>query len=315
MGRKGIYFLIVPFAVVLTVVVLVKMFYKSFSIPTPAMEGTILMGDHVLCRLNGEIKKGEVTIFYWPGDKTIPYIKRMVGGPGDTLLILNKEVYLDGKPSEIPLELHYHYKIYTENRFPDRIFRKYGIPNFVSSRGDFTKPHSLLEEGKKGYIVDISPVIAETILRDGPADSIKIMDYSTDGYPVSFFPYTKESYDWNIDNYGPLWIPQKGATIQLDSTLVSTYETTIRDFEGWKTVVAKGDRLVIDGKVVTEYTFGKDYYFMMGDNRHNSADSRFWGFVPEDYIIGKVDLVWFSIDEEQSLLNKIRWKRLFYSVR
>jgi len=123
-------------------------------------------------------------------------------------------------------------------------------------------------------------------------------------YPFSTF------YKWNTDNFGPIYIPKAGATIHLDTNNLAIYQRVIFAYEH-NTVEEKDGKVFINGKETTSYTFKMNYYFMMGDNRHNSADSRFWGFVPEDHIVGKAVFIWMSLDSEGSFLNKIRWNRLF----
>ena len=118
--------------------------------------------------------------------------------------------------------------------------------------------------------------------------------------------------DWNRDNYGPLRVPKKGETIQLTAENIMLYRDLIENYEHNDKVEVNGSTVIINGKPATQYTFKQDYYFMMGDNRNNSADSRYWGFVPEDHIVGKALFIWMSIDPDaQSLAGKIRWRRLF----
>jgi signal peptidase I len=126
------------------------------------------------------------------------------------------------------------------------------------------------------------------------------------------YPYASQ-LGWNVDNFGPLVCPKKGMTMEMTPENVTKYEPVIAKYEGLDDVKAVEGKLLIDGKEVSSYTFKQNYYFMMGDNRHNSEDSRFWGFVPEDHVVGKAWLVWLSIDPNESLfsLNKIRWNRLF----
>lgn len=334
-------------------------FMEAFTIPTPSMENSLLMGDYLFVskfhygartpktplqvplthqtiwgtkipsyldwiqlpqyRLPGfsKIKNNDVVVFNWPADEGFPtdlkmnYIKRCMGIAGDTLQVINRQVYINGQPAPNAPEMQFNYKVYTKDPFPKRIFRKYQIPDYASINGDFTKPYLFLDPEKKGYVIDLSKSKLEKMERDQVADSIRLIDYANDGPPLTLFPFNKKSFSWNIDNYGPIWIPKQGVTIKLDSNNVSTYETTIRNYEGWESVVAKGDRLVIDGKEITEYTFQQNYYFMMGDNRHNSSDSRFWGFVPEDHIVGKAFMIWLSVDAEGGFADKIRWNRMF----
>lgn len=127
-------------------------------------------------------------------------------------------------------------------------------------------------------------------------------------YPT--FPHNQALFKFNRDNFGPVWIP-KGATIQLDAKNIALYKGIITTFDGNSDAKYVDGKIVIDGKVITSYTFKQNYYFMMGDNRHGSDDSRFWGFVPEDHIVGKAIFIWMSIDSNAGLLNKIRWNRLF----
>lgn len=120
---------------------------------------------------------------------------------------------------------------------------------------------------------------------------------------------------WTGDDYGPLTIPSKGLTIVLNDSTVSYYGKVIERYEHNKNVKIKNGKISIDGKEIYEYTFKQDYYFMMGDNRHNSLDSRYWGFVPADHIVGKGFFIWLSIDKYGSWLNKIRWSRFFRPIR
>ncbi len=267
------------------------------------------------------VKNNDVVVFNWPADSDYPtdlktnYIKRCQAIGGDTLQVINKQVYINGKPAYNPTEMEFNYKIYTQDEFPKRVFRKYKIPNFRDNNGDFVKYFNEVDSGKLGYVIDLSKSKLERMTNDKVADSIKIINFATDVPEMQLFPYNKKSRSWDIDNYGPIWVPKAGATIKLDSNNVSTYLTTIQNYEGWETVEAKGDRLIIDGNEVKEYTFRQDYYFMMGDNRHNSSDSRFWGFVPADHIVGKAFMIWLSTDSEGGWSDKIRWNRLFTIIK
>jgi signal peptidase I len=127
------------------------------------------------------------------------------------------------------------------------------------------------------------------------------------------FPYDPELM-WNEDNYGPVWIPVKGATVNLTLSNLCFYEHLIDVYED-NDIAVKDSTIYINGEPADTYTFKMGYYFMMGDNRHNSADSRYWGFVPEDHIIGKPKFIWLSVDKDGSGLKKIRWDRFFKRVR
>ena len=130
--------------------------------------------------------------------------------------------------------------------------------------------------------------------------------------PTILFPFSS-NFKWTRDNYGPIWIPKAGETIKLTVDNLPLYNRIITSYEG-NTLEQKNDSIYINGQLSDTYTFKQDYYFMMGDNRHNSADSRYWGFVPEDHIVGIPSLVWFSSDKNNSFPKNIRWKRLFKFV-
>ncbi len=140
-------------------------------------------------------------------------------------------------------------------------------------------------------------------------------DYTRGQEPEDdIFPLSK-SKSWNGDNYGPIVIPAKGMKIAVNDSTLGFYGETIRLYDQNKDAKIEEGRLIINGKVVTEYTFNQNYYFMMGDNRHNSLDSRYWGFVPEDHIVGKALFIWFSMEEDADLLHKVRWRRLGSIIR
>jgi signal peptidase I len=125
------------------------------------------------------------------------------------------------------------------------------------------------------------------------------------------YPQNIEYFPWNEDFYGAIWIPAKGATIALNEKTIALYRDVIVNYEHNKEVKIEDNQVTINGETVTEYTFKQNYYFMMGDNRHNSEDSRFWGFVPEDHVVGKAFFIWLSLDQYETFFKKIRWSRFF----
>lgn len=238
-----------------------------------------------------------------PVDKRENYVKRAVALPGDTILIRHSEVWINGEPQvEIPGK-QYNYTVYTNGTAinPDH-FEDMGIAqadiHFDANQGVY-------------FMLPLTAANAERIRAMG---NVTVVEKSeAEGADPDIFPHDT-TYAWNVDNFGPLWIPSKGATVELTVENLPLYRRIIETYEGHRLEV-KGDRIYIDGKEVNRYTFAMDYYFMMGDNRHNSADSRYWGFVPEDHIVGKPSFVWLSLDKEKSFPANIRWNRLFSKIR
>ncbi len=179
-------------------------------------------------------------------------------------------------------------------------------------------------DGNFEYLMSLTRQKAETIKQ---LPYIKSVEEQTRNEEDGLIPYssyydwygssgeTKKLFNWATDNFGPLWIPKKGATIAINDTTLALYGTTIKLYEHHDDVKIENNTLTIDGKSITEYTFKQNYYFMMGDNRHNSLDSRFWGFVPEDHIVGKAFFIWLSIDKNAGFIHKIRWSRFFKLIR
>ncbi len=163
------------------------------------------------------------------------------------------------------------------------------------------------------YYLPMTKTTAESISRFTNVNEVTMATSREGDYNFVIYPYV-ESLAWNEDNFGPLWIPEKGATVKLDSLNVKLYERIIDVYEA-NDLKVQDNTVFINGSPATSYTFKMDYYFMMGDNRHNSADSRYWGFVPEDHIVGKPKFIWLSIDKEANGLKKIRLGRMFMRVK
>lgn len=264
-------------------------------------------------------------IIYRPVDKRENYVKRCIGMPGDTLQIINNVVYIDGKKAQEPEYVQYNYYVQTNGRqFTDDEFRKLGVSmedRMLAASVPFYKE-------KLSYIKDLDSngredygTVYRIPLTNQALEDIKKYDFVThiviepeEMAPGLFYPVDYRT-GWTRDNFGPLWIPKKGATIELTPHNLKLYSRCIRNYEN-NTLQVDGNRILINGKPATTYTFKYDYYFMMGDNRHNSADSRSWGFVPEDHIVGKPILIWLSLDKDRGWFDgKIRWDRLFRKAK
>ena len=240
-----------------------------------------------------------------PVDKTDNYIKRCVAIAGDTLQIINGDVHINGKKQEAPPYAARNYLVQPkQNRFLDKEYlQDIGIMiNENSGSSDIT----LAPDGGSKYLINLTEK-EKGILEQSPFVASVEPYYIDDPSPLEYFPFDT-LHKWSVDNYGPIWIPKKGATIQLTPENYSIYERAIRVYEKNDFYMNDG-KFFLNGAEVTNYTFQMNYYWMMGDNRHGSQDSRFWGFVPEDRIVGEAWIIWFSWE------NGPRWKRLFRTVK
>ncbi len=233
-----------------------------------------------------------------PTDRRENYVKRCVGLPGQTLQIKNRIVYLDGKPNKEPDNVQYTYHVKLLQPIPDEMMKDLGI-----SMEDLT---SLNESG----VMPLTKRAASALSKR--KDIVQSISLNTDATTGDLYPLNANT-GWTRDNYGPVWIPKKGATVHLDMKNIAVYERPIRVYEG-NSLQVKDGKIYINGKLTDKYTFKMDYYWMMGDNRHNSADSRYWGFVPEDHIVGKPIFIWWSSDPDRRGLSGVRWNRLFRLV-
>lgn len=256
-----------------------------------------------------------------PVDRRENYVKRCVGLPGDTLEIKDAQVYIDGKPLENPEDMQLNYLVQTTGPYiTEDMFRELGISK--DDQAMVTNESLLMEMGlthrdaqgrlAPTYDLPLTKKMLETLSANKKLVSRIVMEpemFTGQMYPLNL--YTK----WDRNNYGPIWIPKKGATIKLTEDNLPIYERPIRAYEG-NTLEVKEDGIYINGKKTDEYTFKMDYYWMMGDNRHNSADARSWGFVPEDHVVGKPIVVWLSLDKDRGWFDgKIRWNRIFKWVK
>lgn len=233
-----------------------------------------------------------------PTDRRENYVKRCVGLPGQTLQIKNRIVYLDGKPNKEPENVQYTYYVKLKNEIPESLIEELGI-----------SMEDLASLQRNGFMPLTKKAVHTLAARKDIVESIRI---NTDATVGDLYPQNAVT-GWTRDNYGPIWIPAKGKSIQIDMNNIAIYERPIRVYEGNELEV-KNNQIYINGKLAHRYTFKLDYYWMMGDNRHNSADSRYWGFVPEDHIVGKPIFIWWSSDPDRKGFKGIRWNRLFRLV-
>ena len=239
---------------------------------------------------------GEITTR--PTDRRENYVKRCVGLPGQTLQIKNRIVYLDGKANKEPENVQYSYYVKLRQRLPEEMLKELGISN-----------EDLLSLNSAGYMPLTKRAVAMLSQRKDLVESIEI---NTDASDLEIYPLNGNKH-WTRDNYGPIWIPAKGKSINITLDNIAVYERPIRVYEGNDLKITDG-KIFINGKEAKSYTFKMDYYWMMGDNRDNSADSRYWGFVPEDHIVGKPIFIWWSSDPDRNGFSGIRWNRLFRFV-
>ena len=233
------------------------------------------------------------TIISRPVDKRENYIKRCVALPNDTIQIIDGDLFVNDKPQADVAEKQYCYTIRTSSPLSAYTLEKLGITELSGNGNHYFSP--LTEEMVKS-LLSMQNVI------------------SVERYSAADMAFPHNGNGWTADNFGPLWIPAKGSTIELNSDTWPLYERVIDVYEDNDVMVQDG-KYYINGDKCDSYTFKMDYYWMMGDNRHNSADSRYWGFVPEDHIVGKASFIWLSLDKSKSFPDNIRWNRLFNKVR
>ncbi|MBC5774860.1 signal peptidase I [Pontibacter sp. KCTC 32443] len=321
--------------------------FEAYTIPTPSMEKSLLVGDFLFVsklhygprtpitplqvplthqtiwgtnipsysdaiqlksyRLPGfsEVKQGDVVVFNYPPEEQHPadlrtnYIKRCVAVAGDSIEVRNKQVIVNGKPMNNPEKLQYAYFMGTSNVLNENFF--------LSHELDLTSVYTW--EG--GYRFNATSEKAAELAKLDFVKEVTLLETKKGEEDTQIFPHVPSKYKWNQDFFGPLYVPKEGATVSITPETLPLYETVILKYEHNENAEVRDGKLYLDGKQVNQYTFKQNYYFMMGDNRHNSMDSRFWGFVPADHIVGKAVMIWMSTDPYGSFLNKIRWSRIF----
>ena len=242
-----------------------------------------------------------------PVDRRENYVKRCVGLPGQTLEIRDGIIYLDGVANKQPDAVQTNYIVTLERPIPESLREKLHLSHEDLDPSD-NKPGV--------YLIPLTSDARELLASQSGIASSIVPYVCSDAESEWLYPQNKNTH-WTLDNYGPIWIPARGATVQLDLENLPFYERVIKVYEGNDLKVERDGTIVINGQPATSYTFKMDYYWMMGDNRQNSADSRFWGYVPEDHIVGRPVFIWLSLDKDKhwGQKGKIRWNRQFRSVR
>ena len=323
-------------------------FFEVFTIPSSSMEKTLLPGDVILVNklsygirlpvtpltfplshqfmplfndsksyldfiqlpyfrfFESSISRNDVVVFNYPLDNEHSvdhrsyYIKRCIGLPGDTLKVENKEVYINHEKMATLPKMLFNYKVVTNTLITNDTLLKY---NITEGGLDGLKNH---------WELTMSDSIAKILQKQDYIVSLKKIELDPNSFADYIFPYHKH-YGFNIDYFGEVIVPKKGVEVKLNKNNIHLYRRIIEVYEENELEIKEGN-FIINGEVSNSYIFKINYYFMMGDNRHNSSDSRFWGFLPEDHILGKAQTILFSTNKTGAG-EKYRWNRMFKSIQ
>ncbi len=264
--------------------------YYTHDLVTGEMPGSVYQA----------IQSGQLDLITRPRDKKDHYIKRAVGLPGETLEVRDRKIVINGEVQPDPENIQFLYQVEFSQAPNTRNWADMGISSDdYQSRG-------------LSYFMYLSDEQLAEVKTGDPGATATIFEPPVN--PVRLYPHSARYFgEWTNDNYGPVLIPARGMTIELDDRTYPLYERAIRAYEGNDSFVKEGNQYLLNGQPINSYTFKQDYFWMMGDNRHNSEDSRVWGFVPRDHVLGKPLFIWFSI-KEGNLFNGINWDRIFRSA-
>jgi signal peptidase I len=287
-------------------------FYAREKKDADKMSGIPLKSDDYYNNFARQLVRENYTIVDRPVDKKDNYVKRCVAIPGDVIEIKQSELYINSEKGRFFPFSQQNYHILMKD---GKSLNKKSLMDLGISMEDLASSQLYVRmlDGN-GYVLPLTEEMVKKIKKfNSVKEVIKMVDDTT-FYDPDIFP-NDERYRWNKDNFGPLYIPEKGKTIKIDTSNISMFERIIDVYEN-NDLTIKDGKIFINGKETNEYTFKMNYYFMMGDNRSNSADSRFWGFVPEDHVVGKPIFIWLSLDKDRSLFNgKIRFDRMLNIVK
>ncbi len=251
------------------------------------------------------VKVNDVVVFNspeyqeYPVDQRTYYIKRCMGTPGDTFEIRGSAVFSNGKMIELPEQAESDYIVKTDSSALDSA--KLEALHVTDMNTAPVSGH---------YLLELTKDAADSIRKWKHVVSVTLNIPKKGQKDEGLFPFGK-SFNWNLDNYGPLLIPQKGASVKLSIDTLPLYQRIITEYEH-NALETRHDSIFINGKYASQYTFKMNYYFVMGDNRHFSLDSRFWGFVPEDHLVGKAVVILTSINPSD---KHWRWDRIFKKIK